>query len=228
MPLKFRTKRPKRGRLSSLSRPQAAQVRQIAKKTTLALAETINKVDGEENLNLFHNLVIIKQDLLSMKQGTADDNTSSTKLIRKGDEILLKNVNIRFWLSNKLDRPNVMYKGVLFWYKSGTTVLAPNVFFTATNKMLDRYNTEDIKIIDKFIVKSTNNYAVDANNHEHSYLTTLNKSYKAKKIVYNENGTFPKGWDMGFCVVAYDAFGTLQTDNIGSFAYNMKVSFKDL
>ncbi len=56
---------------------------------------------------------------------------------------------------------------------------------------------------------------------------TLNKSWKVKKIKYDEGGTAPKFKDIGFALVAYDAFGTLQTDNIASFAWNAKLSFKD-
>lgn len=211
-----------------LTKTQASSVKKIAREQTLALAETINKVNVEENVQLFHNKPLYVTGLLATSQGVSDDNTQSSKEVRKGDEILLKNMNIRFWLSNKDDRPNCMYKGVLFWYKAAATVGDSVVYFTQTNKMLDRYNTEEIKVIDQFIVKSTNNYAVDANNHEKSYLATLNKSYKAKRIKYEENGAVPKGWDMGFALVCYDAYGTLQTDNISSCAYNIKLSFKDL
>lgn len=211
-----------------LTKTQASSVKKIARAQTLALSETINKVDIVENIQLFHNKPLYVGGLLATSQGVADDNTQSSKDVRKGDEILLKNMNIRFWLSNKLDRPNVMYKGVLFWYKANTPLSDPIVYFTQTNKMLDRYNTETIRVIDQFILNSTNNYAVDANNHEHSYLATLNKSYKSKRIKYEENTPVTKGWDMGFALVCYDAFGTLQTDNIASVAYNTKLSFKDL
>lgn len=228
MPQRRKPSKMSRKPRSALTRTEKKQVRKIAKDTTLRLAETINKVVVVENTQLFHNKPLYVTALLACDQGTADDNTQSSKSVRKGDKIALKNMNIHFWLSNKDDRPNVMYKGVLFWYKSGTSVTDPIVYFTQTNKILDRYNTEQIRVVDQFIVKSTNNYAVDANNHEKSYLATLNKSYKAKSIVYDENGSTPKGWDLGFALVAYDAFGTLQTDNIASCAFNVKMSFKDL
>lgn len=120
-----------------------------------------------------------------------------------------------------------MYKGILYWYPVGLIPNDQRVFKTQTNKMLDRYNDKVIKIIDTFIVKSTNNYAVDANNHEHSYLATLNKSYKNKLISYDNNGKITKGWELGFAVVCYDAYGTLQTDNIASLAYQSLLTFED-
>ncbi len=212
-----------------LTRNQAKSVRRIARKTALGLSETINAVTVVENKQLFHNKTDYVGKLLATEQGLKDDNssTSAPDAVRKGDEIILKNINVRFWMSNKDDRPNVIYKGILFWYDVTNPPSDATVYFTQTNKMLDRYNTEQISIVDTFIVKSTNNYAVDANNHEKSYLATLNKSWKVKKIKYDEGGVQPKFKDLGFALVAYDAFGTLQTDNIASYAYNCKLSFKD-
>lgn len=186
-----------------------------------------------ENSQLYHNKpVYVAKFLGDIQQGVQDGDTNTTggtgiKTIRVGDQIRLKNVNVRFWLSNKLDRPNCIYKLILFWYPIGIPPSDALIYKTQTNKLLDRYNTDNIKIIDQVIVKSTNNYAVDANNHEHSYLATLNKSYKNKKIQYDNNGQQPKGWDIGMAVVVYDAYGTLQTDNIASFAYQSLITFQD-
>lgn len=216
-----------------LSRKQKAAMKKIAEDVFNENVEDKSFVYTEENAQLYHNKpVYVAKILGDLQQGTADGDTDTgggigLKTVRVGDEIQLKNINIRFWLSNKLDRPNVMYKGVLFWYPIGIPPSDTLVYFTQTNKMLDRYNTKNLKIIDSFIVKSTNNYAVDANNHEHSYLASLNKSYKNKKILYDNNGQQPKGWDLGFALVCYDAYGTLQTDNIASFAFQSLLTFQD-
>lgn len=214
---------------SGLSKKQTKSVRVIARKTALGLSETINQVYVEENQQLYHNKAYYASKLLATSQGLLDDNSGITPnaAVRKGDEIILKNINLRFWLSTKEDRPNVMYKGILFWYDVATPPTDATVWFTQTNKMLDRYNTEQISIIDTFIVKPSFNYAVEGNNHEHSQLASLNKSWKVKKIKYNEGTSTPKFKDIGFAVVAYDAWGTVQTDNIASMAFNIKVAFKD-
>jgi len=221
---------------SSLTKKQKMEVRKIASRVVDEEVEDKQFVYIEENYQLYHNKpAYVAKILGDIEQGTADgdQNTSSSnpvsgsKTIRIGDDIRLKNINVRFWLSNKLDRPNVMYKGVLFWYSQGQVPGDTLVYKTQSNKMLDRYNNKQIKIIDTFIVKSTNNYAVDANNHEHSYLATLNKSYKGKLINYDVNGPVTKGWELGFAVVCYDAYGTLQTDNIASLAYSSEITFQD-
>ena len=105
-----------------LSKTQAKTVRKIAKKTVMGLAET--KVFGqqEENVQLFHNKPLYISNLLSCKQGVKDDNGLVDRDARIGDEIQLTNANIKFWLSNKLDRPNCMYRLIMFWYDSTVTL----------------------------------------------------------------------------------------------------------
>ena len=216
----------------ALSRAERAEVKRIAERLIDEEIEDKAQVGGEENLQLYHNKPIYVQKILAaIQQGveTGDQSTggAGSLKVRVGDQINLKNVNIRFWLSNKLDRPNVMYKGVLFWYAVGQTMSDALVYKTQTNKMLDRYNDKQIKIIDTFLVKSTQMYDNGTEKWEHSYLATLNKSYKNKKIQYDDNGPVTKGWELGFGIVCYDAFGTLQTDNIASFAYNLQLTFQD-
>ncbi len=237
MPGKFRKKRiggsrvPKR-RLG-LSRNQIKTVRAIAKAEAMSLPE--KKVFGfiDENRQLYHNKTDYLASFLSCKQGTADDNDlAQSRLVRVGDELLLNNVNIRLWLSNKNDRPNVMYKCFLFWYTAGVTLGDTVCFFTQQNKMLDRVNNERISIIDSQTIFSGPSYATGVASDpgsakEHSYLCTLNGNWKGKKITYDEGGATPKKRDIGMMVVCYDSYGSLQTDNIASYAYNAKISFID-
>ena len=215
-----------------LTRTQKKEMRKIAQRVVDEEVEDKQHVNTSENNQLNHNIPVYASKFLGdIDQGYNDGGTSTggdgLKTIRIGDEIQLKNINIRFWLSNKADRPNVMYKGVLYWYPIGIPPNNALIYKTQSNKMLDRYDRDNIKVMDTFIVKSTNNYAVDANNHEHSYLATLNKSYKNKQIKYDKNGLQPKGWDIGFGLVCYDAYGTLQTDNIASFAYQSVLTYQD-
>ena len=187
--------------------------------------KTVGKND--ENNQLYHNKALYKGELLATTQGVADPDNQSTNAARIGDEILLRNVNIRFWLSNKADRPNVMYKFFLFWYTQGQTLSDTLCFFTQGNKMIDRINNENIGIIDQKTVFSKNMYDNGTEKWEHSQLCTLNGNWKGKKIIYDQGGTTPKKRNIGFCVVCYDAFGTLQTDNIASIAYDYATRFQD-
>lgn len=233
MPGKY-TKRQLRSvriRPKGLSTSQAKAVTKIAKKVAMAIPE--KKVFGwiDENRQLLHNKTDYLGNFLSCKQGVADPNNiqgSSNRLVRLGDEFYLKNVNIRLWLSNKDDRPNVMYKAYLFWYDSTATLNDATCYFTQQNKMLDRINNESISIIDSQTIFSKSSYSGNAALlREHSYLCTLNGSWKSKKITYDEGGDIPKKRTIGLMVVAVDSFGTLQTDNIASYAYNAKITIID-
>lgn len=210
-----------------LSTTQVKSVKKIAKSVAMSIPEKKKFGFAEENVQLYHNKTIYLGKWLNCKQGTADPNNLVDRLVRIGDEFYLRNINIRLWLSNKLDRPNVMYKCFLFWYDADATLSDTTCYFTQTNKMLDRINDEQISIIDKQTIFSGASYENGTEKHEHSYLCTLKGSWKSKKITYDEGGAQPKKRDIGLMVVCYDAFGTLQTDNIASFAYNGNITIQD-
>lgn len=209
-----------------LGRNQVKQVKNIARKVAQGMCEKKHFTWLDENKQLLHNKGDYTMNFLSCKQGVKDDESGdpAQNLNRIGDEIVLKSINVRLWLSNKADRPNVMWKAYLFWYDSDATLSDAYCFFTQQNKMLDRINTEVVSVIDSKTIFSQNNYSPD---HERSQLCTLRGTYKGKKIKYDEGGTVPKFKSIGLCVVCYDAFGTLQTDNIASYAYNATVGFID-
>ncbi len=211
-----------------LGKAQAKSVRKIAKRVVFTAAETTTVGKETENVQLFHNKPLYIANLLATTQGVKDPNNLASNDARKGDSIRLTNANIKFWLSNKADRPNVMYRLIMFWYDTPITLSDAYCFFTQTNKMLDRPNNENISIVDQKYIFSQNNYAVDANNHERSQLATLKGRWKGRRIQYDEGGTSPKKRTLGVCLVVYDAFGTLQTDNIASCAFNYNINFKDI
>lgn len=211
----------------ALTKKQQQEVKTIAKNQIMKVSEQKAFGFEEENVELFHNKAYYVANWLSCKQGTGDPNNLADRSARVGDEIYLRNCNVRFWLSNKLDRPNVMYKLYLFWYDSGQTLSDAYTYFTQTNKMLDRINNENISVIDQKTVFSKAMYLNGTEKFEHSYLATLNASWKGRKITYDEGGTTPKKRTLGTIVVCYDAFGTLQTDNIASLAYNARIKFAD-
>ncbi|AXH74406.1 MAG: putative capsid protein [Circoviridae sp.] len=236
MPILRLPKNRKKLRIKGLSKNQVKSVKKIAKKVAMTLPE--KKVFGylDENRALLHNKTDYLGNFLGCKQGTADPNDiqgASDKLVRVGDEFYLRSINIRLWLSNKNDRPNVMYKCFLFWYDSDLASLNDaTCWFTQQNKMLDRINNEQISIIDQKTIFSGSSYAtgvssVSGSAKEHSYLATLKGSWKSKKITYSNGGKTPKKRDIGMMVVCYDAYGTLQSDNIASYAYNAKIVIQD-
>jgi len=230
-------RRVRGGRRSGLTRNQTKSVKRIAKSTVLRVAETKavgKQLPGSPTVPaqaLFHNKVFYLENILLTKQGVEDPNDYSSSSARDGDMLQLKNVNVRFQLS--AFRPNVVYKLVLFWYSSGNTLTDADVYFTQGTKLLDRYNTEQISIIDQKIIQpgTINRTGSDDNTssfQRRTQLVSLNGNWKSKKITYDEGGTVPKFKDIGLAVVAYDSINTLQTDQIAELVYDYKIKFKDI
>lgn len=219
-------KKPRR-RIKFKHHSRAKTVKQIVKKVMRGEMETKTIINANENRQLYHNKPDYLTNLLASHQGVRDPNAGTGQDARIGDEVLLRNLNVRLWLSNKLDRPNVMYKCYLFWHEAGVTPTDATVFFTQFNKMLDRVNSEKISIIDQKTIFSKEMYLNGTEKFEHSQLCTLNGNWKGKKLKYDEGGSSPTGKNIALCVVCYDAYGTLQTDNIASYAYNIAFRFQD-
>ncbi len=211
-----------------LSRTQARSVRKLARGQVMKLAETKTVGKQQENVQLFHNKPLYIANLLATQQGTEDPNDLANANARVGDSIRLTNCNIKFWLSNKLDRPNCMYRLIMFWYDTPTALADAVVFFTQTNKMLDRPNNESISIIDQKYIFSGPMYLNGTEKFERSQLATLKGNWKGRRVTYDEGGSLPKKRSIGVCVAVYDAYGTLQTDNIASLAFNYNINFKDI
>jgi len=225
------------------SKTMVRTVRKIAKQETLRLAETKVISRQTENLQLYHNVPVLTLGggyLKQLGQGvfSSPDQTNST--CRIGNEILLTGLNVKFWLSNKSDRPNCMYRLIMYSHPVGQIQTTLTQFSwtgsgSLPNCMLLRANTNNIRILDQKIIFSSSNYAVDANNHERSQLCTLNYRPKGgRKIKYDDTQGIatapgaPKDFDISVLVAVYDAYGTLTTDNIASFATNYSMQFKDL
>lgn len=215
----------RKSRKRNVTKAQESVMRKIAREEQFSNMESKHLVYQLENVALYHNVPKYYGTLLGTLQGTKDDNSGASSDVRVGDELILRNLNVRFWISTKSDRPNCIFKGYLIWYNSCDTLNNALVFATQQNKMIDRINKEKVSIIDSFIIRPRQNYSVVS--REHSYLATLNGSWKNKKIVYDEGGSAPKKRDIAFVLVTYDAYGTLQSDNIASFAINSRLTFKD-
>lgn len=213
----------------------------LIKKVSLRQCETKQSFSISENQQLYHNVVSIRQDLLFTGQGITDVNTGTSSYNNRiGDTVIARGVSIKLWLANKLDRPNVMYRVVVFRFTSGDTVTTNDIYYSGSaNFMLKDYNTEKIKVLYSRVVNlqvgysgvpktNTGNTLYDPVAKEAHKLLKIWIPLKNKKVVYeSDNSGVPKWSDIGFAIVPYDSYGTLTTDNIASFSYQTKFYFKD-
>lgn len=246
----YKFKKTRKSPLRTLKRGGTKTKRVIAKAKTQSLVRLIKKVALKpvetkqaftlvENIQLYHNSVNIKQDMLYTKQGITDNDTGTSQYNNRiGDSVVARGLSLKFWLANKYDRPNIMYRIVVFRYTSGDTVTADDIFNNAsTNIMLKDLNTERIKVLYTKIINLQVGSTVTANSATQATANFGKEAHKLIKVWIplknkilkydGDNSGVPKWSDIGFCVVPYDSYGTLTTDNVASYAYHSKFYFKD-
>lgn len=210
----------------------------LIKKVSLKPCETKHTHNINENINLAHNSPDLNYNHLQTVQSFTDNNQGASNFsCRLGDEVILRGLSYKFWFANKADRPNIMYKIIIFRYKSGTTPASPAPYYPqgTSNYMIRDLDTESYKILKvvKFTVqtgaqriRSELGTPIFSGAEGHRAISIW-IPLKNQKLKY-ENGTgTPKFTDIGYNVVAYDSFGTLSSDNIATFAVNRKLYFKD-
>lgn len=208
----------------------------LIQRVSLKKAETKETHRINENLQLIHNQEHLNYTMLYTQQGIGDNDAGLNSFdCRLGNEIVARGLSIKMWFANKLDRPNIMYKVIIFRYRADTQ---PATIFKAqgtSNIMLRDIDTDRITILkvktfnlnqgtSERIITATDVFAGAEGHIFKKFWINL----KNRQIQYvSQNSGIPKYYDIGLCVCAYDSWGTPSTDNIASYAYNAKLYFKD-
>lgn len=219
------------------SRSKTASLVKLIKKVSLKNSETKYVHVSAENNNMYHNTPFIVNSLVNTQQGIGDNGAGTTVLTsRIGDEVVARGISIKLWIANKLDRPNVMYRVIVYKYQSFSQPVGSVMFKTGTgNKIMDDIDKEYISPIYQKIFNLQVGYSAFPNptingdqdgREAHRYIQ-LWIPLKNKKIHYADASAIPKFTNYGFTLLPYDSYGTLTTDNISSFSYQYKFYFKD-
>lgn len=211
---------------------------QMVKKAIMRKFETKMHLIAYQNINLYHDSgTVAGGTAVAVDANLLRTNVGTTQFTRIGDKVRSMSLEFRLWLSNKLDRPNVMYRVLVLSadnedIPSGTQVT--DLFFphSTGNKMVGQINTDKFRVHKDLIVQPfAGDYSLELNatNKEHSRLVKFNVSTN-KDLVYKTDGsTVPSGRNnYALFVFPYDAWGTLNTDNIASFAVTITHRFKDV
>lgn len=208
----------------------------LIKNVTLKQSETQYVSTNAENTQLYHNaytsgsIIFIAQNMCRTVVGDGQSQ-------RHGDSVMPIGIGIRLWLSNKLDRPNVMYRLMIVASPPDQVLQqSPSNFWAGVsgNKMIDYVNTDKYTILyHKIINPGANDYSLEsgATNKEKSLYRKIWISLKRKgEISYStDSGEVPKYQKhcISMVIIPYDATGTQPTDNIASVSYNYRFYFKD-
>jgi len=215
------------------------------RKSLVSLIKSISLKNSEtkynhyiaENQNMFHNAGFIKNNILNCTQGITDTGTGlGVYSNRIADEVIARGISIKLWIANKLDRPNVMYRMIVYKYQSQSPPASTALFKGANgNKIMDEVDKEYITPVYQKIFNLQVGYSATVNagvngdtdgREAHTY-KQIWVPLKNKKIHYVDGGSIPKFIDYGFFIVPYDSYGTLGTDNIASVSFQYKFYFKD-
>ncbi len=223
-------------RKSKKSTKWERKVARVARKSALQISETKFSGQTRENNNLNHNSTLYQGNLLKTTQGTQNPSGyNEANANRLGDKINAKGLKLKFWMANKVDRPNVMYKMYVFRYKTDQSLADSNFWRglngngATMNRMIDSVNQDKVKLLHSFNFNSLPaDYSINEDEREKAQYHSVWVDLKGKTIQYNaDESQFPLFTDIGFAIVAYDAFTTLQSDSIASVAWSSMLYFKD-
>jgi len=208
----------------------------LIKSISLKNSETKYTHSIDENRNMNHNSGFLYTNLLRTSQGIGDPGTGTSAFsARIGDEVIARGISIKLWIANKLDRPNVMYRLIVFKYQSQTVPTSTALFKGANgNRIMDEVDKEYITPVYQKIFNLQVGYSAyatgtagDTDGREAHTYKQIWIPLKNKRIHYVDAGSLPKFIDYGFYIVPYDSYGTLTTDNISSVSFQYKFYFKD-
>ena len=219
-------------------------------KVLMKKAETKYYDIGAENIQLYHDMGNAAGPATTQTgirfNPWSNITNGATKYTRIGDDITPVGIKLRLWIANKLDRPNVHYRvvvAIMPKYINGVVTTLSNVDLFAPMNLGTMNSTlcacvdieKGIKIlydrvhtIEKGFSAYATGLAGDQDGREsHKLIKLWITRKKRSKISYEAGGAVINN-PLAFYVIPYDSYGTLQTDNIASCAYHMRMYWKDI
>lgn len=230
--------------------PFASRVKRVILKT----AETKYITIGTENTQLYHDVGNFSGPTTNQGATLFDPwsfvSRGDTYKTRLADQLIPRGISIKFWMANKLDRPNVIYRimVVVLPRTIGTTVPAYNNVDLFKPTDVGTNNTTIIAEVDRDKVKKVLYDKLVRNEAGYSAASTGTESAPGANMKGKEKHCVKKLWIKGkqqrmikyvngtnvhqnnylsVYVIPYDSYGTLQTDNIASMSYFAKLYWKD-
>lgn len=207
-------------------------VRRIAKAVVMKSAETKVKDLSVGKVEMYHN----SPQLLELNQSGALPSRGDGMDNRDGDKIQKIGTKHSMLIGAKSDRTNITYRFTYITYPRDASYAYSNFFINKTgNAMLDRLNTDLVKIVKTVYIKPQRSSIVTHNSNgsgggDREY-TVIKKVWLPSKSVIK----FPDGGSseasnrkFGVLITAYDSYGTLTSDNICYIQHQISNYYKDI
>lgn len=219
------TKRPRRKSYKKRTYKRArtsfaTRVRRVISRT--AESKVFDRVLAKTEL--YHNtpsLILLNGTNAFPPQG----HTGNTRI---GDEIYAKGFKVRFLFGQKGDRPNVSFRIIVGYVNKSYSYAYANWFRPITgNGLLDPVNPDVIRIVKSYTMRP-NQAGLTATGDDE--FTFAHQMY----IPLNKKVRFPSGTqdadskNLYIFIIPYDAYGTLNTDNIAYYQAASTIHYKDV
>jgi hypothetical protein len=207
-------------------------VRQIARKVLFKNSETKVFDSNVGKIEYNHNspqLLELNSAARMPARGTGPDN-------RIGDSIRKVGTRHTMLIGGKADRTNITYRLQYVTYPRDATYAYSDFFINKTgNALLDRMNTDLVKIVKTIYIKPQksgilHNTSGGALASPREYTIAKKVWLPSKHLINFPSGASdePRNRKFGVIITAYDAYGTLTSDNIAYIQHLVSNYFKDI
>lgn len=199
----------------------------MVRKELLRTSETKQRTSYVSTTTLKHNTWYNNLYLMSLYHGDTRENMS-------GEDVFLKGLTVKMHFNTFSDRPQVMFRIMLVKTPKDKEFAAPNDLFnpmstTATNYLLAFPHTDIVTVLEEKFVKVNGTSHWDATgtlvSKQMGTAAVITHDFKNAKTKYFGNAI--KDYAIRLLVLAYDAHGTVSTDNLATMELTHRLYFKD-
>lgn len=251
MPYKNKRKRSRSRKTFKKSRRGRPNLKQTVNRILNRKLETKYFDQGAQNVQLYHNVGGAGPYVGSLPTSDSvffnpwlDIPLGNGRAGRVGDEISPVGMSVKIMLRNKGDRPNLYYR-VIICKVPKTVPSGPGNAITLYNNCpvfedvnqgavgcnMIRPVNKDLGVrayYDRLFRVQGNNTNNNGSAKEISKIAKIwIKRKRSSKILYDNVANSIVNSPLAMYVIAYDAFGTLLTDNIASYDYYCRMYYKD-
>lgn len=205
-------------------------IKRIARQVVLSAAESKDKLYNWGKTELDHNtpaqVAHLNGALTMPAEGTGDDQ-------RNGDRIIMRGWKLRFMFGGKYDRPNITWRVIVAACQPGYSYTYSTFFRNFTgNALLDDVDRDRHTVLKQMYMKPqqatlASDTGIATVSHEYTFVRRM---FVPRKLTYKfqtDGGLTHNDKDIICIVLAYDAYGTLITDNIGYVQVWQDMMYKD-
>lgn len=217
------------------------------RKVVMRAAETKYTTIGNENVQLYHDVgalagpstnqaAFLFNPWASVGKGTGRNQRIGNRLTPRG-------YSLRIWLANKADRPNLLYRVIVVILPRLVGTTAPSAtnldlfkacdVGTNNSTLTAEINVENAKkvLYDRIwsMERGSSNILPGTNKETHMLRKLWIKPKGSMNMIFDDAaGNNHQSNFIAFYCIPYDSYGTLQTDNVASMAFHLKLYWKDI